>query len=143
MRNEALHRICAGFLLAGCLGAVVTAPAGAAFGSDAPGNVVGATNQATPGAPTGDSAIESATNAATENNAYRTWTDTSGKHQIEARQLAVKDGWVLLETKNGRRILVPVSQLSPADQAIIKGHAAHWPQFRGPNRDGKSPETDC
>ncbi len=45
MRNEALHRICAGFLLAGCLGAVVTAPAGAAFVSDAPGDVVGATNQ--------------------------------------------------------------------------------------------------
>jgi outer membrane protein assembly factor BamB len=26
-------------------------------------------------------------------------------------------------------------------EAIIKGHDAHWPQFRGPNRDGKSPET--
>jgi outer membrane protein assembly factor BamB len=104
---------------------VVTAPAGAVFGADA----------------TGGGGIEKSTSAATENNAYRTWTDASGKHQVVARQLAVDEGWVLLETENGKRIRVPVSQLSPADQAIIKGHAAHWPQFRGPNRDGKSPET--
>lgn len=125
MRNEALHRICAGFLLAGCWGVVWTAPAGAVFGADA----------------TGDPAVENSGSAAAEKNAYRTWTDASGKHQVVARQLAVDDGWVLLETKDGRRIRVPISQFSPADQAIIKGQAADWPQFRGPNRDGKSPET--
>ena len=38
MRNEALHLICAGFLLTGCLGVVVTAPAGAVFGADATGD---------------------------------------------------------------------------------------------------------
>jgi outer membrane protein assembly factor BamB len=73
MRNEALHRICARFLVAGCLGVVVTEPAGAVFGADA----------------TDDPAVGNSESAATE----------------------------------------------------IRGQAADWPQFRGPNRDGKSPET--
>jgi len=73
MRNEALHRICAEFLVAGCLNVMVTVPAGAVFGVDATGGV----------------AIENSESAAIE----------------------------------------------------ISGQAAGWPQFRGPNRDGKSPET--
>jgi len=123
------------------LGVLVTAPAGAVFAADATGGVVGAGTQPTPDDPIGDPATDDSASAAAENRAYRTWTDASGKHQIEARQLAAEDSSVLLETKNGKRIRVPISRLSPADQAIIKGHAAGWPQFRGPNRDGKSPET--
>ncbi len=60
---------------------------------------------------------------ATAADAYRNWTDATGKYQVEAKLLARKDGWVLLETKDGRKISLPISKLSPADQVVIgKSH---------------------
>jgi hypothetical protein len=44
---------------------------------------------------------------------YQDWSDATGQHHVEARLLASKDGWVLLERKDGRKLSLPVGKLSP------------------------------
>ncbi|NUQ62263.1 MAG: PQQ-binding-like beta-propeller repeat protein [Pirellulales bacterium] len=89
----------------------------------------------------------------------RTWTDSSGKFQIEASMLGFSDGKVQLEKADGSQIAVPTSKLSKADQQYVRQQlsrrrepgarsrrtesqpqpaADDWPGWRGPNRDGKS-----
>jgi len=87
----------------------------------------------------------------------RTWNDVSGKFKVRASLLGVEDGQVRLRRYDGRTITVPLEKLSEADQqwiaknasgaaaepgpAAAEAGAAEWPSFRGPNRDGKSPDT--
>jgi outer membrane protein assembly factor BamB len=101
----------------------------------------------------------------------RTWKDISGQFQIEAEYVDYAEGQVELKKTDGTVIKVPVSKLSSADQAIVRGEIqkrrktavppttqpapatgntsagavaaleGEWPQWRGPRRDGRSDET--
>jgi hypothetical protein len=50
----------------------------------------------------------------------RTWRDASGKFEIEAALVSVKDDTVALKKKNGRTIHVPVKKLSAEDQKFLQ-----------------------
>ncbi len=87
----------------------------------------------------------------------RTWTDVTGKFKVRASLVDVEEGNVRLRKSDGKTISVPLEKLSEADQqwiaknasgattegvpAAAAGGASDWPSFRGPNRDGKSPDT--
>ena len=49
----------------------------------------------------------------------RTWRDSTGKFAVEAEFIEVRKDKVKLRKKDGRRITIPVSQLSAADQRFI------------------------
>ena len=51
----------------------------------------------------------------------RTWTDSSGQFTITAEVVAVDGDQVQLRTEDGKEIAVPVTRLSSADQAFLKG----------------------
>lgn len=50
----------------------------------------------------------------------RIWTDRSGKHQIKAKLVDVKDGNVRLERPNGDITTLPLTKLSKDDQIFIR-----------------------
>ena len=50
----------------------------------------------------------------------RTWSDASGRFQIEAAFVSVVDGKVNLRRADGRVIAVPLEKLSAADQAYVQ-----------------------
>ncbi|MBN1396083.1 MAG: trypsin-like peptidase domain-containing protein [Pirellulales bacterium] len=54
-----------------------------------------------------------------ERSKMRTWTDSTGKHQIRAKCIGVKDGNVKLELANGKVITVPLEKLSEADKRFL------------------------
>jgi len=51
----------------------------------------------------------------------RTWTDSTGKHTVEAEFVDVTDGNVRLRTEEGRMINIPLERLSEADQEFVRG----------------------
>jgi hypothetical protein len=51
---------------------------------------------------------------------YRMWTDSSGAHRVEAKLVQIKQGWVQLEKRDGRKISLRITQLSEADQEFIR-----------------------
>ena len=82
----------------------------------------------------------------------RTFTDASGKYKLRATFVGVDEGVARLRKTDGSVIRVPLERLSELDQAWIEkqGKApseapgaaeGEWPGWRGPNRDGKSPDT--
>ncbi|MEO2050107.1 MAG: SHD1 domain-containing protein [Pirellulales bacterium] len=50
----------------------------------------------------------------------RTWTDNTGKHQIEADLVEVKDGIAVLKKPSGKTVDVPLNRLSSADRKYIQ-----------------------
>lgn len=56
--------------------------------------------------------------------AYRTWTDSTGKHNTEAVFLSLENGKVRLRKRDGKEIVVPIVRLSEADQRVAKERAA-------------------
>jgi len=50
----------------------------------------------------------------------RTWTDRSGKFQIEAALVSAEEAAVLLKTSEGKQIRVPLVVLSEADRQFLK-----------------------
>lgn len=60
----------------------------------------------------------------------RTWTDSSGKHQIEAELLSVEDGKALLRRADGKEISVALDQLSVEDRAYVRKQTAPSPKPR-------------
>jgi len=93
----------------------------------------------------------------------RTWTDVSGQHQTKARLVNNLGDYAILRTEDGRQITVSVKMLSEKDREYLKQLASAgkanapatakaqpatgndgrpgWHQWRGPDRDGISPET--
>ena len=99
--------------------------------------------------------------------AMRFWTDATGKYRAKATLEAVEDGKVKLRKEDGTIVEVPIEKLSALDRRWLDrvtkprpagsateetptGRPTHgakpavsageWPGFRGPNRDGKSPD---
>lgn len=50
----------------------------------------------------------------------RTWSDRSGKYQIKAKLLEVKDGKALLQRENGGKLQIELDKLSKADQQYLE-----------------------
>ena len=101
----------------------------------------------------------------------RTWTDASGRFTIEAAMVAFAQRKVQLQRPDGSRLVVSVDQLSSSDRDYVAeevarrrraerklepkpqpgteppaakptpSESADWPGWRGPTRDGKSPDT--
>ena len=92
----------------------------------------------------------------------RTWTDSTGKHEVVARFVELDGTTVVLRRNDGKTVRVPLARLSDADQRAANEAAARirtasrvvasqdaevgetssdWPSWRGPNRDGISRET--
>ena len=101
----------------------------------------------------------------------RTWTDDSGRFTLEAGMVAYVDGKVQLQRPDGSKLVVPLDRLSKLDRGYVieemarrrraerrsaippeatpdtapttpeAKSVAEWPGWRGPNRDGKSPDT--
>jgi len=97
----------------------------------------------------------------------RTWTDATGTYTVVAALVDADEGKVRLKRPDGMLIVVPMQRLSLADLRYVReelkrrlgqggstpGTAApgsstqpttrpgDWPGWRGPNRDGKSPDT--
>jgi outer membrane protein assembly factor BamB len=104
--------------------------------------------------------------ALAEDASVRRWTDTSGKFQIQAALVDVKDGKAVLKREGGDEVSVLLSMLSRSDQQYVREEMSRrrasrasnetstsrtdrgssssnsdWPQWRGPNRDGISSST--
>ncbi len=95
--------------------------------------------------------------------ATRTFTDSTGKHKVEAEFVGFANGEVQLKKSDGTEVNVRISRLSSADQKWVRSElkrrrdavagedatgsssssndAGAWAQWRGPNRDGVSSET--
>lgn len=50
---------------------------------------------------------------------FRTWVDKTGKFKVEATLHELRDGKVILHTKDKRELTVPLSALSDADQKFV------------------------
>lgn len=51
----------------------------------------------------------------------RTWTDSTGKHKIEAKFVSIDEGEVTLITGVGRKITLPLERLCEEDQKLLDG----------------------
>ncbi len=79
----------------------------------------------------------------------RVWTDDSGKFRVRAALVQAGQAEVKLRRVDGTEITVPLERLSQTDRqwlAKVAGTAdsevepGQWVTFRGPNRDGRSPD---
>lgn len=57
----------------------------------------------------------------------RTWTDSTGKFQVEAELADVQDGAVVLRRSDGRTVRVPLNRLSEKDQQYVAEHQSREP----------------
>ncbi len=58
-----------------------------------------------------------------QNNAQRTWSDSTGKFTIIGSLIEVKDGDAYLKTADGKTMKIPVARLSKADQELLNPSA--------------------
>jgi len=78
----------------------------------------------------------------------REWTSTSGS-TIDAEFQKISGSNVTLKLGNGKMVELPMSKLSPEDQEYLKSIMGEelaeigegWPQWRGANQTGISPDT--
>jgi len=81
-----------------------------------------------------------------DTEAYRTWTNDTGKHRVEAAFVGLEADGVRLKKKDGNEIVVPLARLSAADQEFVRGQRAEPPgHAAGPpgdsRRDGEKPKS--
>ena len=50
----------------------------------------------------------------------RIWKDATGKYEVNAKFIELKDGKVYLLKDNGAKLTLPLSKLSESDQKVIK-----------------------
>ncbi|MGI9473426.1 MAG: trypsin-like peptidase domain-containing protein [Rubripirellula sp.] len=50
---------------------------------------------------------------------YRIWTDATGKHTLEATAVAVKQGYVKFQKRDGSTVVMQITKLSKPDQEIL------------------------
>ncbi|QEG02612.1 Serine protease Do-like HtrA [Stieleria maiorica] len=55
---------------------------------------------------------------------FRTWTAKEGGYRVQAKALAVAQGYVKLETANGREVVVQIEKLSTSDQQHLDQYRA-------------------
>ncbi len=60
-----------------------------------------------------------ATAAAARSEEFRTWTDSTGRFEVQAKFVAVDGSQVTIARDNGARITLPLEKLSEADQEYI------------------------
>ncbi|MEM0967870.1 MAG: PQQ-binding-like beta-propeller repeat protein [Verrucomicrobiota bacterium] len=80
----------------------------------------------------------------------RTWTQAATKKAIDAEFVRVVGDKVELQLSDGRKAQVPIASLVAEDQLFIRDQqvnesslaGADWPQWRGPNQDDFSPDTE-
>lgn len=74
---------------------------------------------------TSDASIANPTPTTVEaNETLRTWTDKSGKFQVEAEFIKIAGENVLLKKKDGTTIEVPLQKLTSKDQVIARKMAS-------------------
>ncbi len=96
----------------------------------------------------------------------RTWKSRDGRYSVKAEFVDFKDGKVRIKKEDGNTVAVAMTALSIEDQQWVRDElrrrreaadnsstptpvdpraqtatTAEWFQWRGPNRDGKSPDT--
>ncbi len=57
--------------------------------------------------------------AGTGHSQTRKWTDTTGKHSVEAELVQIKGDRVILKKRDGEVITVPLARLSESDRAHV------------------------
>jgi outer membrane protein assembly factor BamB len=78
----------------------------------------------------------------------RVWTDDTGQFRVRAALVQLGETEVKLRRTDGELISVPLERLSEADRQWLAkvtgsgggGAPGEWVTFRGPNRDGRSPD---
>ena len=55
-----------------------------------------------------------------EQGPLRVWTDSTGKHTVEAEFVELKDGRVRLKKEDGKIITIPIDKLSEVDQNVLR-----------------------
>lgn len=96
----------------------------------------------------------------------RTWKSSDGRFSVEAEFVDFKDGNVQIKKEDGNTVAVAMTALSKEDQQWVRDElhrrresagspstppasepgtpaatSTEWFQWRGPGRDGKSPDT--
>jgi len=61
--------------------------------------------------------------ASAEEAASRTWSDASGRHQFEGTFVELDEGRVHILGSDGRKVVLPITRLSPDDQAWVRSKA--------------------
>jgi hypothetical protein len=56
----------------------------------------------------------------TSADGFRTWSDASGKFKLEAKFVQQKQGFIQLQTRDGKLVSIAVAKLSQADQEFLK-----------------------
>lgn len=69
---------------------------------------------------------------------YRTWTDSTGRHKLQAKFDSVKDGKVILIRENGSKVKIALEKLSKADQDYVAERPRPTVRSRRPTATRKS-----
>jgi outer membrane protein assembly factor BamB len=92
--------------------------------------------------------LQTTSDAQDKSAEFRHWTTKNGKRSDVRLQLLESTATEvrLLREDTGKQIVLPLAKLSPDDQQFLTAirlpaTAGDWPQWRGPNRDGKSAAT--
>ncbi len=78
---------------------------------------------------------------AVQGSDFRTWSDVSGKFKIEAKFSSLENGTLILEKKDGKRVKIPLTKLSTADQAQANKLAADSNPFQALDDSGTQADS--